>query len=77
MTRTPCGQEITDFFLNYIRNDNLGVIANAHLVWADSSEEGATCQECLQLAALFSKAVDFPKSGVPAVVPDVSKKPGY
>eukprot|EP00752_Nemacystus_decipiens_P006552 g5899.t2 len=62
-------QEITDFFLNYIRNDNLGVIANAHLAFADASEDGARCKECLQLASLFSRAVDFPKSGVPAVIP--------
>lgn len=66
-----------DFFLNYIRNDNLGVIANAHLVFADLSEDGARCKECLQLAALHSKAVDFPKTGVPAEVPKVCKALAY
>lgn len=73
MMQQMCPQEITDFFLNYLRNDNLGVIANAHLVWADLSEGGARCEECLQLAALHSKAVDFPKSGVPAEIPKASK----
>lgn len=65
-------QEITKFFVDYIQNDNLGKIANAHLVWADRSNDlGARCQQCLQLAALHSKAVDFPKSGVPAKFPEV------
>lgn len=71
VSKTVSTQEISDFFLNYIRNDNLGVIANAHLVWADLSEDGARCKECTQLASLHSMAVDFPKSGVPAEVPKV------
>ncbi|CAM9965408.1 unnamed protein product, partial [Ectocarpus fasciculatus] len=70
-------EEIADFFLKYIQNDNLGRIANAHLVWADRSPLGARCDQCLQLAALHSKAVDFPKSGVPAVFPDDLKVDSY
>ncbi|CAM9929773.1 unnamed protein product [Ectocarpus sp. 12 AP-2014] len=70
-------KEIADFFLKYIQNDNLGRIANAHLVWADLSPLGARCDECLQLAASHSKAVDFPKSGVPAVFPDDVKVDSY
>ncbi|CAN0221812.1 unnamed protein product, partial [Laminaria digitata] len=62
--------EITEFFLKYMGSDNLGVIANAHLVSADKSPDGAKCQECLQLAALHSIAVDFAKSGVPAEIPE-------
>lgn len=75
--KNASSQEITDFFLNYIRNDNLGMIANAHLVFADFSEEGARCEECLQLAALHSTAVDFPKSGVPAEIPKARKRLPY
>lgn len=60
-----------------MRNDNLGMIANAHLVRADLSADGARCWECLQLAALHSKAVDFPKSGVPAEVPKVGERFAY
>ncbi|CAN0496746.1 unnamed protein product [Ectocarpus sp. 8 AP-2014] len=76
-SRSPPCQEIADFFLKYIQNDNLGRIANAHLVWADLSPLGARCDKCLQLAALHSKAVDFPKSGVPAVFPDNLKVGSY
>lgn len=53
-------------------NDNLGMIANAHIAWADQSTEGARSSECIQLAELHSTAVDFCKSGVPAEFPRVS-----
>jgi len=61
--------DIANFFVDYIKNDNLGQIANSHLVHADFSHEGARCQECLQLAQLHSTAVDFLKTGIPAVFP--------
>lgn len=57
------------YFTNYIVNDSLGIIANAHTVFADKSKLKAECQECLKLAKLFSIAVDFPKTGVPAEIP--------
>ena len=39
-------------------------------MWLDYADKsGASCEECLKLAALHSIAVDFPKSGKPAVVP--------
>eukprot|EP01036_Dinobryon_divergens_P034994 gene34994-45294_t len=60
--------ELVHFFVNYIRNDNLGVIANAHLVFADLSCEKAASKECIHLAKLHSTAVDFVKSGIPAVM---------
>lgn len=57
---------IRKFFVNYINNDNLGQIANAHLATADRSSKGALDGACLRLAQLHSMAVDFPKSGKPA-----------
>lgn len=62
-------EEVEEYFVNYILNDSLGIIANAHTVFADSQPEKAMCPECLDLARLFSIAVDFPKTGVPAVIP--------
>ncbi|KAI8145429.1 RNA dependent RNA polymerase-domain-containing protein [Fennellomyces sp. T-0311] len=61
---------ICKFFVNYINNDNLGVIANAHLATADRSAKGALDGACLRLAQLHSLAVDFPKSGKPAKLSD-------
>ncbi|KAI9322600.1 RNA dependent RNA polymerase-domain-containing protein [Dichotomocladium elegans] len=58
--------DIKKFFVNYINNDNLGQIANAHLATADASPNGALDGNCLRLAQLHSLAVDFPKSGRPA-----------
>jgi RNA-dependent RNA polymerase len=39
------------------------------MVHADFSQNGASCDECLELAKLHSTAVDFIKTGVPAVFP--------
>ncbi|KAJ6267520.1 RNA dependent RNA polymerase-domain-containing protein [Bipolaris maydis] len=54
------------FFVNYIKNDALGPIAHAHLAQADFNENGVGDPICLELAELHSRAVDFPKSGIPA-----------
>ncbi|XP_061186419.1 LOW QUALITY PROTEIN: uncharacterized protein LOC133194482 [Saccostrea echinata] len=55
---------IVDFLANYIKNDNLGIIANAHLAMADSEQEGIFSVSCLELAQKHSDAVDFPKTGI-------------
>ncbi|KAL8161780.1 hypothetical protein V2J09_013269 [Rumex salicifolius] len=62
-------EEVQDYFVNHIINNNLGMIANAHTVFADKDHEKAMSEPCLKLAKLFSVAVDFPKTGVPAEIP--------
>lgn len=62
-------EEVEEYFTNYILNDSLGIIANAHTVFADSENLKALSKPCLELAELFSIAVDFPKTGVPAEIP--------
>ncbi|CAM6099682.1 unnamed protein product [Calypogeia fissa] len=62
-------EEIQEFFVNYMVNDNLGLIANAHVVHADKEPDMARSPMCLELAQLASMAVDFPKTGVPAIIP--------
>lgn len=49
--------DIHDFFVEYIENDNLGLIANAHLVRADLSDVGVSDPICMELAQLHSHAV--------------------
>ena len=61
--------DLVDFFINFQRNSNLGVIANTHLALADASSQGVKDERCKDLARLASVAVDFPKTGVPAKVP--------
>ena len=60
---------LLEHFIGHAKNDNLGRIS---MLWLDHAvtKGGAGCHECLQLAKLASIAVDFPKSGTPATVPD-------
>lgn len=62
-------QEVQEYFTNYIINDSLGIISNAHTVFADREPMKANSEPCIELAKLFSIAVDFPKTGVPAEIP--------
>lgn len=58
---------LLDHFIAHAKNDNVGIIAT---MWLDyANKYGATCQQCLELAALHSIAVDFPKSGRAAEIP--------
>nr|AJA90762.1 RNA-dependent RNA polymerase 2 [Cycas revoluta] len=62
-------EEIQEYFVNYMLNDSLGVIANTHVVYADREPSKARSPTCQRLAMLHSKAVDFPKTGAPAEMP--------
>ena len=55
-------------FISHAKNANLGRIS---MLWLDHAAlKNAGCNECIRLAELHSIAVDYPKSGVPAVIPD-------
>lgn len=56
--------DVCENFVNYLKNDMLGQIANAHLAWTDILSPAS--KECIELALLHSVAVDFAKTGVPA-----------
>ena len=62
-------QEVEEYFADYIVNDSLGIISNAHIVFADREPSKAMAEPCIELAKLNSIAVDFPKTGVPAIIP--------
>ena len=63
--RTVERADMTDFFVKFMENDNLGLIAILHQIMADRSPEGTCDPICVQLANLHSTAVDFSKTGVP------------
>ncbi|KAL6237096.1 hypothetical protein BDW75DRAFT_249549 [Aspergillus navahoensis] len=60
--------EITSFFVTYIKNDCLPKIAHAHLAWGDYLDYGLNEGKCIRLAQLHSNAVDYNKTGNPAVM---------
>ncbi|KAK4479818.1 hypothetical protein RD792_015357 [Penstemon davidsonii] len=62
-------EEVEEYFTNYIVNDSLGIISNAHTAFADKEIKMAFSEPCIELANLFSIAVDFPKTGIPAEIP--------
>ena len=59
-------EDITDFFINFMSNDQLGRISNNHLQLADQEPLGTLHPDCLKLADMHSTAVDFSKTGIPA-----------
>ncbi|KAK3698052.1 hypothetical protein QZH41_010823, partial [Actinostola sp. cb2023] len=60
--------DMTEFLMNYIRSDQLGIIDNAHKAHADLQAQGIESKKCLLLAEAHSLAVDAPKTGCwPAV----------
>jgi RNA-dependent RNA polymerase len=67
-TDTPW-EDVPNFFSEFIRNDVLGSVATSWLSFADTDTRFALNKNCLKLAALHSSAVDYVKSGVPAIQP--------
>ncbi|KAI0885091.1 RdRP-domain-containing protein [Annulohypoxylon maeteangense] len=63
-------EDMTDFFVDFMATDQLGVIATKHMILADMKPVGTFDKECLLLAELHSIGVDYSKSGIPI---DVSK----
>ncbi|KAI8722183.1 RNA-dependent RNA polymerase [Fusarium sp. LHS14.1] len=58
--------DLRNFFVKYLKNDKLPLIATSHLGFAD--QLGPMSPKCLELAELHSKAVDYPKTGEPATL---------
>lgn len=73
-------EDLKDFMVFFIKNDQLGTIANTHVAFSDQLEDGVRDPACMALARLFSLAVDFPKTGFVAKVPKevrVKKYPDF
>ena len=60
---------ITEFFIQFMENDTLGLIATLHQILADQSPAGTFDPMCIKLAGLHSTAVDFSKTGIPVGPP--------
>jgi hypothetical protein len=66
--RPVTSQDMTEFFIEFMENDQLGRIATLHKTLADQMEEGTVDPICIGLAAMHSTAVDFSKTGIPVFV---------
>lgn len=75
LERPVAREDIMEFFINFMKNDILGLIASRHLVYADVNVGGTASDKCVELAELHSEAVDYSKSGVPVSIADVPKAP--
>ncbi|KAK4145305.1 RNA dependent RNA polymerase-domain-containing protein [Dichotomopilus funicola] len=65
-SKTSIAKSLAFFFVLFMKNDRLPLIAHAHLATADFEPEGAKHPKCLELANLHSTAVDYVKTGIPA-----------
>ncbi|EQC41617.1 hypothetical protein SDRG_01576 [Saprolegnia diclina VS20] len=66
---TPSMEVVGAFYLEYLRNDNLGTIANLHMVLCDRSVDGAADAIAIEMATAHAIAVDYAKTGEPACIP--------
>lgn len=46
--------DVKKFFVDYIENDKLGIIANKHLALADQSPQGVFDERCIRLCKAVS-----------------------
>ncbi|KAK5515820.1 hypothetical protein LTR07_007331 [Exophiala xenobiotica] len=73
--RPVTANDMAGFFVDFMRNDQLGRIAIVHQVFADL--DSTFSSNCLSLADLHSTAVDFSKSGVPVDPKKIPRSPAY
>ncbi|KAI0095603.1 RdRP-domain-containing protein [Daldinia grandis] len=66
-------EDMTNFFVEFMATDQLGVIATKHLILADRKPAGSVDEECKLLAEMHSTGVDYSKSGIPI---DINKLRG-
>ncbi|ORY56863.1 RNA dependent RNA polymerase-domain-containing protein [Pseudomassariella vexata] len=58
-------EDMSDFFINFMSTDQLGLIAVKHMILADQREAGTVDKDCMLLAQLHSTGVDYSKTGIP------------
>ncbi|KAF2870449.1 RNA dependent RNA polymerase-domain-containing protein [Massariosphaeria phaeospora] len=58
-------EDMTDFFIQFMATDQLGLIAVRHMILADQKDTGTVDQDCKLLAEMHSTGVDYSKTGIP------------
>ncbi|KAK1973476.1 RNA dependent RNA polymerase [Colletotrichum cereale] len=70
-------EDMSSWFVDFMKSDVLGLIATRHLIISDQSHEGTMGPDCLKLAELHSTAVDFSKTGIAVEQRDIPKAPRF
>ncbi|KAJ7785996.1 RNA-directed RNA polymerase 2 [Mycena metata] len=65
--------DVAEFVIEFINSDALGVVATNWLLIADQSPKFILDADCMKLAALYSDAVDYPKTGRPVAINAIPK----
>lgn len=65
LDRPVSNEDVVDFFIDFMKQDQLGRIATVHQILADQKEMGTFDPVCILIAQLHSTAVDFSKTGKP------------
>ncbi|KAI0007501.1 RdRP-domain-containing protein [Xylariaceae sp. FL0662B] len=63
--RAVTQKDMTNFFVDFMATDQLGVIATKHIILADMKAAGTVDSECQLLAEMHSTGVDYSKTGIP------------
>ncbi|KAL8783757.1 MAG: hypothetical protein Q9195_009284 [Heterodermia aff. obscurata] len=71
--RPVISSDMSDFFVQFMKNDALGRIATLHQTLADIHPQGVFHPDCIKLAELHSDAVDFSKTGIPVDLKAIPK----
>ncbi|KAK4198657.1 putative RNA-dependent RNA polymerase 1 [Triangularia verruculosa] len=67
--------DMIEFFVDFIDQDRLGVIATRHVILSDIKSKGALDDGCIKLAELHSQVVDFSKTGRAVKYLDLPRPP--
>jgi hypothetical protein len=57
-------KDISRHFIDFMKNDNIGLLANQLLALSDRKEHGTMDLDCLAISELMSTALDYPKTGI-------------
>ncbi|KAK2001384.1 RNA dependent RNA polymerase [Colletotrichum falcatum] len=82
VTPKPLGRPVTredmsNWFVDFMKSDVLGMIATRHLILSDQNDKGTMGEDCLKLAELHSTAVDFSKTGIAVEQRSIPKAPRF
>ncbi|KAL8897647.1 MAG: hypothetical protein Q9192_002477 [Flavoplaca navasiana] len=64
LDRQVCRKDMSDHFVDFMKNDLLGRVSTLHMILADRYDQGTLHEDCKLLARLHSTAVDFSKTGI-------------